>query len=62
MDESERQPEKGEKGSKLPATGQRVMVRCRGYSCLAYRDKEGKWRDAARDVELAEVLEVLWEP
>jgi hypothetical protein len=37
------------------------MVRCPGFRCLAYRDKDGKWRDVAHDEELPEVLEVLWE-
>jgi len=39
--------------------GQTVVVQCAGFRCLAYLDKDGKWRDAVRNNELPEVLEVL---
>jgi len=62
MDESEQQAEISGKGSKLPVPGHEVMVRCPGFRCLAYRDKDGKWRGVAHDEEMPEVLEVLWQP
>lgn len=42
-----------------PAVGERVIVRCPGFRCLAYLDAKGKWRDANKGTELPEVLEVL---
>jgi len=53
----------GQSGKKprmtLPPIGERVVVRCADFRCLAYRDAEGKWRDARNDKELPEVLEVV---
>src|SRR5438128_12539380 len=49
------------KERKLPPQGQRVMVRCRGFRCLAYLDKDGKWRNSSNNEELTEVLEVLYQ-
>ena len=43
----------------LPAHGERVVVRCAGFRCLAYRDTKGKWRNAHGDQELPEVIEVI---
>jgi len=43
----------------LPPAGQRVVVQCEGYRCLAYRDREGKWRSAQSDAELTKVLRIL---
>jgi len=59
MDGSNQQPEGRGKERELPAPGERVMVRCHDFRCLAYRDAEGKWRDAEHDKELPEVIEVL---
>ena len=43
----------------MPAPGQPVMVRCRTFRCMAYRDRDGKWRGAFRHEELPEILEIL---
>jgi hypothetical protein len=61
MDGSDPQPVIRGKGQPIPPLGQPAMVRCPGFRCLAYRDKDGKWRDVAHNQELPEVLEVLWE-
>jgi hypothetical protein len=45
--------------SELPAKGERALVRCPTFRCLAYRDAKGKWRDANDHQELPEVLEVI---
>ncbi len=29
----------------LPVPGIPVQVQCRGFKCMAYRDKEGNWMD-----------------
>lgn len=29
----------------LPPSGVPVQVQCRGFKCMAYRDKEGNWMD-----------------
>jgi len=54
-------PEKGlgKDDKTLPPPGQSVMVRGRGFRCMAYRDRDGKWRGAFRHEELPEVLEIL---
>ncbi len=41
-----------------PAPGERAIVRCHGFQCLAYRDSQGRWREAS-DKRLLEVLEVV---
>jgi hypothetical protein len=47
-----------EKGPK--SRREEAVVRCKGFRCMAYRDKNGIWRSASDDKEL-EVLEViLW--
>jgi GH24 family phage-related lysozyme (muramidase) len=43
----------------LPRIGEQVVVQCEGYRCLAYRDKEGKWRSALGGELLPNVLKVL---
>jgi hypothetical protein len=40
-------------------TNEHVVVRCEGFRCLAYRDAEGKWRNAVQHQELPPVLEVI---
>ena len=45
----------------LPPVGRTVLVQCRGFRCLAFRDADGKWRDANRKQELPEVLKVVWD-
>jgi hypothetical protein len=42
----------------LPAPGERVVVQCPGFRCLAYRDASGGWREAYDKEQLPEVLEI----
>ena len=44
----------------LPLTGERAVVRCPGFTCLAYRDPNGTWRMDKDDSELPQVLEVVF--
>ncbi len=43
----------------LPKPQERVVVRCNGFTCLAYRDSNGVWRADKHDDILPEVLEIL---
>lgn len=43
----------------LPKPQERVVVRCNGFTCLAYRDSNGVWRADKHNDILPEVLEVL---
>ena len=43
----------------LPAPGERAVVRCPGFQCLAYRDSKGSWREARSQQRLPEVLAVV---
>jgi hypothetical protein len=45
--------------SGLPAPGEYVVVRCPGFQCLAYRDSDGKWREARSKARLTDVLEIV---
>ena len=38
----------GVKEMKLPAFGERVLVRCSGFQCLAVMDRRGVWKDVFR--------------
>jgi hypothetical protein len=42
-------------GKKLPEVGRRVLVVCRQFTCLGYRDAAGIWRDDARREALKDV-------
>jgi hypothetical protein len=44
-------------GMNLPR--QCAWVRCRGYRCLAFRDKDNKWRGFYDNTLLPEPVEVL---
>jgi hypothetical protein len=61
MNGSQQQPDIRGKSQLIPALAQAVVVRCPGFRCLAYRDKDGRWRDVAHNEELPEILESLWE-
>jgi hypothetical protein len=43
----------------LPASGIPVQVQCPDRKCMAYRDKEGKWKDLFTNEFLPRVLGVL---
>jgi len=45
--------------TRMPRMGEQVVVQCEGYRCLAYLDKDGKWRSAHSGKELPRVLRVL---
>ncbi|HUA68114.1 MAG TPA: hypothetical protein VMA13_06160 [Candidatus Saccharimonadales bacterium] len=47
------------KESVLPPVGKEVVVQCRGFRCLAYRGRDGKWRGVFDQKELPEVLEIF---
>jgi hypothetical protein len=51
-------PESGEAGVRQPKKAAQAVVRCEGFQCMAYRDKDGAWRSVADDKEL-QVLEVV---
>jgi CheY-like chemotaxis protein len=42
---------------KIPEIGVPVVVQCVGFSCLAYLDRQGKWRDYSRSDELPAVID-----
>jgi len=44
----------------LPRVGEQVVVQCEGYRCLAYRDKDGKWRSAQGGQEIPKVVRILY--
>jgi hypothetical protein len=44
---------------RLPALGLPVQVQCPDSKCMAYRDKEGKWRDLFTNEFLPRVLGVI---
>jgi len=47
------------KPAKAPVrTGQSVIVRCAGFSCLAYCDRDGVWRSVFGNRPLPEILDI----
>lgn len=43
----------------MPAPGERVLVRCAGQQCLAYRDREGIWHRGFDNEKLPAGVEIL---
>jgi hypothetical protein len=43
----------------LPRAGMPVQVQCSDFKCMAYLDKEGKWRDLFSREPLTQVLGVV---
>ncbi len=43
----------------LPPLGKPVLVRRAHCRCIAFRDRDGKWKDYFHRDELADVLEVI---
>ena len=41
----------------LKYSGQATIVHCAGFSCLAYRDRDGVWRSVFGNRRLPEILE-----
>lgn len=41
---------------RVPPVRHRVIVVCRDFRCLGYRDREGQWRDDTHNTELHEVI------
>jgi predicted RNA-binding Zn-ribbon protein involved in translation (DUF1610 family) len=58
MDKNTRPKQQREK-AQVPACGEKAVVRCQGFRCLAYRAADGKWRSVHSGKELPEVLEVV---
>ncbi len=48
-----------QKENDLPPVGQEVLVQCSSFKCMAYRDSEGKWRDAFDGRELPKVIQII---
>ena len=51
--------ERGNNTEKLPPAGQTVFVQCEGFRCLAFRGRDGKWRDAFQKTELKGTIQIL---
>lgn len=45
------------RGRALPEVGAPVMVHCKGFRCLGYLDREGKWRDFKTSTELPDAVD-----
>jgi hypothetical protein len=45
------------KDDHLPPIGIPVLVQCDGFRCMAFRDKDGKWRDYFYKDQLPEIIE-----
>ena len=48
---------KEKRKSTPPPSGKAVMVRGKGFRCLAFQDADGKWRDCLQQEELPEVID-----
>jgi hypothetical protein len=48
-----------QKEDALPPIGETVLVQAQGYRCLAFRDKDGKWRGAFHQDELHGTIRVI---
>ena len=48
-----------QKENDLPPVGEEVLVQCSSFKCMAYRDGEGKWRDAFDGRELPNVVQII---
>lgn len=44
---------------KGPIDGEGTLVRCAQFRCMAYRDRDGKWRDYFSNDTLPEPVEVI---
>jgi len=58
MDSTKPLPESGEAGQRPQKIAAQAVVRCSGFQCMAYKDKNGIWHSVADDKEL-QVLEVV---
>jgi hypothetical protein len=43
----------------LPPIGEQVLVQAEGFRCLAFRDRDGKWRNAFSRDELQGSIRVI---
>ena len=48
------------KEKKLPPVGERVLLRCGGFQCLGFLDREGRWKNVFHGTEMKDV--VSWNP
>lgn len=54
------QPSKKEsRREDLPPIGEVAFVKTAEFRCMAYRDKEGRWRDYIRGDELPEPVTII---
>ena len=60
MDPDSPQSDERSNTNLIAQTGERVVVRCPGFTCLAYRDAKGTWRADKDAAELPEILEVVF--
>ena len=61
MDASQHEEgENAEAEETLPPVGERVLLRCKGFQCLGFLNKDGTWRDAFHETEVKDVLS--WTP
>jgi hypothetical protein len=58
-DDSQASKPDGRKDDPLPPTGEVVLVQADGFRCLAFRDKDGKWRGAFHQEELLGDVRVI---
>ena len=40
-------------------SGEVALVQCNGYRCMAFRDRQGKWRNYFRGDELQGVVRII---
>jgi hypothetical protein len=43
----------------LPPIGEQVLIQAEGFRCLAFRDKDGKWRNVFGRGELPGIIRVI---
>ncbi|HLP75513.1 MAG TPA: hypothetical protein VK327_01235 [Candidatus Paceibacterota bacterium] len=56
---SNQPPKNTERQFDLPPAGEVALVQGKGFRCMAYRDKDGKWRDYVHRNELPEPIAVI---
>jgi hypothetical protein len=51
-------PEKSGLAEALRISGKAAFVHCAGFSCMAYRDRNGTWRSLYGNRPLPEIVEI----
>jgi len=52
-------PKPNDPPNHLPPIGEQVLVQAEGFRCLAFRDKDGKWRNVFGRDELPGIIRVI---